>query len=30
MLSLVFAIPLALLPPVSLAGTLAWMAHSQH
>jgi hypothetical protein len=31
MLSLALAIPLALLPPVSLAGTLAWMAaHSEH
>jgi hypothetical protein len=30
MLSLAVAIPLALLPPVSLVGALAWMARSEH
>jgi uncharacterized membrane protein YjjB (DUF3815 family) len=28
MLSLTFAVPLSMLPIVSLAGTLRWMAHS--
>jgi hypothetical protein len=27
-LSLTFAVPLSMLPIVSLAGTLRWMAHS--
>jgi len=30
MLSLTFAVPLSILPIVSLAGTLRWMAHSSH